>query len=98
LAATPPPEGINDNGVIVGFFLDTDGNQHGFVLNDGTFTEPVDPPGSTSAGTRIESITAAGGIAGTFIDSTGSATALPRVASGERHARSRTNQCSVTAR
>jgi probable HAF family extracellular repeat protein len=70
-ATDTTPEGINNNGVIVGFFVDTDGNQHGFILNDGTFTKPVDPPGSTSAGTTVESITAAGSIAGTFIDSTG---------------------------
>jgi uncharacterized membrane protein len=67
-ATDTEPEGINDSGVIVGFFSDAAGNQHGFILNDEAF-KTVDPPGSTS--TTIESITAAGSIAGTFIDASG---------------------------
>jgi uncharacterized membrane protein len=38
-------EGLNNNGDIVGFYVDADFGYHGFILKDGKFTS-YDPPGS----------------------------------------------------
>jgi probable HAF family extracellular repeat protein len=59
--------GINDLGQIVGDYVDaTDGNRHGFLLSQGTYTKPLDPPGSSL--TVAEGINNAGVIVGFYLD------------------------------
>lgn len=59
--------GINDVGQIVGDYVDaTDHNRHGFLLSNGTYTKPLDPPGSTL--TVAEGINNAGVIVGVYLD------------------------------
>lgn len=59
--------GINDVGQIVGDYVDAiDGNRHGFLLSQGTYTKPLDPPGSTL--TVAEGINNAGVIVGVYLD------------------------------
>jgi uncharacterized membrane protein len=62
-------EGINNDGVIVGAYLDASFNQHGFVLTGGVCCTSVDVPGSTA--TAINSINARGQIVGSYDDSNG---------------------------
>ena len=59
--------GINDSGVIVGWYFDAVGTQHGYMYN-GSFTT-IDPPGSTL--TNTWGINNAGNIVGTYTDSSG---------------------------
>ena len=61
--------GINDNGDIVGFYLDSAGAQHGFV-KVGTKVTKLDPPGTTA--TTGWGINNAGLVTLFIIDSTGS--------------------------
>jgi hypothetical protein len=62
--------GINDQSQIVGDYVDaTDGNRHGFLLSQGTYTKPLDPPGSTF--TVAEGINNAGVIVGVYFDANG---------------------------
>ena len=44
-------QGINPGGEIVGFYLDTAGKQHGFLLSGGNFTS-IDYPGAIVTGAR----------------------------------------------
>ena len=60
--------GINDSGVVVGWYTDIAGVQHGFSLAAKKFTK-IDPPGSTL--TNAWSINTAGVIVGTYVGSDG---------------------------
>jgi probable HAF family extracellular repeat protein len=51
-------QGINDNGVIVGFFTDANNQQHGFIDNNGVFTTIDNPLGVN--GTSLNGINDAG--------------------------------------
>jgi hypothetical protein len=68
-ATATEPNG-NSTNAIVGQFNFEDGLQHGFVLNNGVFTE-VDVPDSkgNAQQTAINGIDAAGRLAGTYLDS-----------------------------
>jgi PEP-CTERM motif len=59
--------GVNDEGEIVGFYLDAGGNQHGYIDNGGVFTS-FDPPGSAS--TTINGINDKGDIVGFYTNPT----------------------------
>ena len=56
-------QGINAGGDIVGFYNDTQGKQHGFLLSDGIFTS-IDYPGSTQTDAR--GINPGGDIVGSY--------------------------------
>ena len=58
-AASTTPFGCNDEGEIVGSFIDVGGAVHGFIFNRGKFSQ-FDAPGSSQ--------TPAFGVAGTFIN------------------------------
>jgi probable HAF family extracellular repeat protein len=60
--------GINDQGQIVGAFKQAGGGTHGFLLDDGVFTQ-IDVPGAES--TELASINNEGQIVGTFTDASG---------------------------
>lgn len=55
--------GINDLGVVVGYFLDSSSHYHGCVLQKGTYTQ-VDAPEATD--TRLYGINASGEVAGIY--------------------------------
>jgi probable HAF family extracellular repeat protein len=59
-------QGINDNGVIVGFFTDASNKQHGFIDNDGVFTTIDNPLGVN--GTSLNGINDAGEVVGYYTD------------------------------
>jgi uncharacterized membrane protein len=62
--------GINDPGQIVGDYVDaTDHNRHGFLLSQGTYTKPLDPPGSSF--TVAEGINNSEVIVGVYVDADG---------------------------
>src|SRR5690349_14258750 len=67
-AATTGAQGINADGAVVGFYVDSGGNQHGFLLSGGTFTT-IDYPGALS--TVARGINAQGDIVGVHIDTAG---------------------------
>src|SRR5438132_1948510 len=60
--------GINSRFEIVGFYTDTNGNPHGFLLRAGTFTN-IDVPGSTF--TTTTGISEQSDVLGFYIDSSG---------------------------
>jgi hypothetical protein len=60
--------GINDSGKIVGNYFDASDVEHGFLLDNGTYTT-IDPPGA--AFSSANSINSAGIIAGEFQDNNG---------------------------
>jgi hypothetical protein len=60
--------GINDNGDIVGWYLDSGGLQHGFLLPKGGQAVTIDNPGGT---TNPEGINNKGEISGLYTDSSG---------------------------
>src|SRR5262245_40631848 len=62
------PESINNAGDIVGYYQDSNSQNHGFLLDHGIYTT-IDPPGSIS--TVATSINASGQIVGRY--GTGSA-------------------------
>jgi probable HAF family extracellular repeat protein len=64
------PRQINDNGVVAGGYIGSDGIQHGFVL-DGKKLTSFDVPGSVGV-TTAEGINDAGQVSGLYTDSTGS--------------------------
>ncbi len=56
------PVAINSSGVIVGYFTDGSGTEHGFIrAADGTFTTVDDPPGTYTQITAINSLGLAAG-------------------------------------
>jgi probable HAF family extracellular repeat protein len=59
---------INAKGRIVGFYQDSNGQEHGFLDNHGIYTT-IDPPGSIE--TIADSINANGQIVGSYFDSSG---------------------------
>ena len=67
-AATTGAQGISADGVVVGFYVDSGGKQHGFQLSGGTFTT-IDYPGALSTGAR--GVNAQGDIVGVHVDTAG---------------------------
>lgn len=65
---TTSPGAITPNGKIVGDYVGPDGNQHGFLLSDGTF-QTIDFPGSTR--TTLRWINARGQMVGEYTDAAG---------------------------
>jgi probable HAF family extracellular repeat protein len=59
--------GINDKGDIVGWYEDSNGLQHGFLLSGGTATTIDDPNGTTN----VEGINNKGELSGLYTDSSG---------------------------
>lgn len=59
--------GINDNGDIAGWYEDSGGVQHGFILSGGVATTVDDPNGTTN----LEGINNTGEASGLFTDSSG---------------------------
>ena len=59
-------QGINDNGLIVGFYADANNKHHGFIDNGGVFTTVDDPLGVN--GTVLSGINDAGAAVGYYID------------------------------
>src|SRR5262249_4132643 len=57
--------GINDQGQIVGDYVDTDNNRHGFLLSHGAYTQ-LDVPGASL--TVAQGINNAGVIGGVYVD------------------------------
>jgi probable HAF family extracellular repeat protein len=68
-------ESINSQGQIVGFYQDSNGQEHGFLDSHGIYTT-IDPPGSTQAIARA--INAEGQIVGTYADDWQRRTRFPR--------------------
>lgn len=60
--------GINNSGVVVGFFIDANGVNHGYILNRGIFM-PLDFPGSTF--TQALGLNNRGQVVGTYQDAAG---------------------------
>src|SRR5262249_32271602 len=58
--------GINDSGVLVGYFLDSLGVTHGF-LDDGVTFTTIDVPGAANF-TQVNGINNAGALVGDFVD------------------------------
>ena len=76
-------EGINAGGDISGFFVSSDGKNHGFVLTSGTFTT-IDYPGADY--TDVRGIAPNGDVVGTFANNSEEAVAFHgfrRTAAGE---------------
>ncbi len=63
------PLGINDKGQVVGYFIDRNDFDHGYLWQDGKFTALPDYPGS--AGTGTGGINNKGHISGTWFDKAG---------------------------
>jgi len=63
--------GVNDSGVVVGSFKDSNGYYHGFILNNGTTTR-VDFPDPTEQMTILEGINDSGLVTGVWYDNNGS--------------------------
>ncbi len=61
-------QGINPGGEIVGFYVDTAGKQHGFLLSGGIFTS-IDYPGALVTAAR--GINPGGDIVGSFVNAPG---------------------------
>jgi probable HAF family extracellular repeat protein len=57
---------INDSGQIVGWFIDADGNIHGYMLDKGKFTQ-YDVPVVGAAATFLQGINAKGEVGGTYV-------------------------------
>ena len=67
-AASTVAWGINANGAVVGSYVDSSKQQHGFLLSGGKFTS-IDFPGAIS--TAAYGINSRGDIVGTHVDATG---------------------------
>ena len=70
IARTTSAQGINPDGVIVGFYIDAAGKQHGFRWSEGRFTT-IDVPGSLAGvngtlPTTARGISPSGDIVGTY--------------------------------
>jgi probable HAF family extracellular repeat protein len=65
VALQTSPRGINARGDIVGFYVDASGKQHGFLLQDGTFTT-IDFPLAGVRATSANGINARGEIVGQY--------------------------------
>jgi probable HAF family extracellular repeat protein len=62
--------GVNNNGVIVGYYLDAQSNAHGFSLSNGKYTGINDPEGSNTIPSGINS---SGTIVGSYYSSSSNA-------------------------
>jgi hypothetical protein len=60
--------GINNRGEIVGGYLDTDFNEHAYLLSGGQYTT-IDPPDSSGFVAEADGINARGQIVGSYLDS-----------------------------
>ena len=62
--------GINNLGMMVGYYIDTAGVNHGFIYQHGTFTSFNDPNAGTAKGqgTQGSAINDSGTIVGAYID------------------------------
>jgi hypothetical protein len=67
-AFSTSPQGISNNGAIVGFFFDAQENEHGFILDHSGYHQ-VDYPGA--AGTQLNGINSKGTAVGTYFDAAG---------------------------
>jgi probable HAF family extracellular repeat protein len=67
-ATSTGAQGINADGAVVGFYVDSGSKQHGFLLSGGNFTT-LDYPGALSTGAR--GINAQGDIVGVHVDMAG---------------------------
>ena len=68
------PLGVNDHGVVAGFFGDFTGVNHGFLWKNGAFIAVIDFPGAAQtpgAGTDTGGITNRGDVVGTYIGTDG---------------------------
>jgi probable HAF family extracellular repeat protein len=61
--------GINNRGQIVGYYLDSNAKQHGFVYSDGTYVTVDDPLGVN--GSMATGINDRGQIVGYYMDASG---------------------------
>ena len=68
-ASKPAPRGINDLGVVVGYFV-TNSVQHGFILQNLT-EKQVDYPDPGSQGTNLQAVNDAGLVVGQWTDAAG---------------------------
>jgi hypothetical protein len=70
--------GVNDSGVVSGFYFDSSGNEHGFVDRDGRFTAINDPNAGTAAGqgTSVGYINDFGEVTGSYTESNGDTVAF----------------------
>lgn len=73
------PRQINNNGVVAGGYIGSDGIQHGFVF-DGTNLTSFDAPGAVGV-TTAEGINDAGQVAGLYTDSSGNRHAFEYIVS-----------------
>jgi len=73
------PRQINNNGVVAGGYIGSDGIQHGFVL-DGSTLISFDAPGAVGV-TTAEGINDAGQVAGLYTDSSGNRHAFEYIVS-----------------
>jgi uncharacterized membrane protein len=89
-ATTTLAVGVNDLGVVSGFYADGNGNDHGFLDRDGTFTT-INVPGA--AGTVLTVVNDLGVAVGYYIDSSGAAHGLV-----DRHGRFTTINAPAPAR
>src|SRR6516225_3892490 len=64
---------VNDFGVVVGSYTDTQGVSHGFIDRHGVFTAVNDPHAGTASGqgTTVNAINDFGVLGGTYTDATG---------------------------
>ena len=62
--------GVNDSGVVSGFYIDSNGNDHGFLDRHGTFTTINVPGAADTVATVINDL---GVVVGYYIDSSGDA-------------------------
>ncbi len=67
-AADTAAVGINDSGVVSGFYEDSSGNDHGFLDRKGTFTTINVPGAADTVATVINDL---GVVVGYYIDSSG---------------------------
>jgi hypothetical protein len=62
---------VSDFGLIVGTYVDANGNAHGFVLSDGRYTT-IDDPFAITGGTTAYSSNNLGTVVGYYVASDGS--------------------------
>ena len=63
--------GLNNRGDIAGFYKDTAGKQHGFLMRKGVLSYPIDAPVAGTTGTQIWGINEAGDMVGSYTAPTG---------------------------
>ena len=70
-AADTVAVGVNDSGVVSGFYTDSSGSNHGFIDRDGTFATINEPDAGTASGqgTSVGYINDLGQVAGSYTES-----------------------------